>query len=301
MNEQAERAPAVRVSAHSGASGTWRWFQGFVKRKPLGGIGLVLIFLLTIVAIFGPWLAPRDPVEVNSTQLFLAPQWDTGFYLGTDHLGRDVLSRLIVGARTSLITAVAAVFSGSAVGAVLGLVSGYYTGWVDSLVQRLIDTIMAFPTLVLALAIVAVLGQKTENVIIAIAVLQLPQTARVVRSKVLSVKEAEYVAAARAVGAPDGRILLWHVAPQTLAPIIIVVTAALGFAILVESSLSFLGLGTPPPKPSWGAMLSGPTLQNVERAPWNAVFPGIALTLTVFSFNLLGDALRDILDPRLRR
>ncbi len=279
------------------ARGLWN----FAKRKPLGGIGLVLILLISILAAFGPWIAPRDPLEQDAFHRFAHPGWILGNFLGTDHMGRDVLSRLIVGARSSFMVAVISVTVGSAIGFFLGLASGYYGGKTDLFLQRVIDMLMAIPVIVLALAIVTALGQSTINLIIAIAVIQIPQKARVVRSVALTVKESQYVEASRASGASDWRIITRHVAPQALAPAIIVFTASLGGAILVESSLSFLGLGTPPPAPSWGAMLSGPTLANVERAPWNAVFPGIFLSLTVYSFNLVGDALRDVLDPRLRR
>jgi peptide/nickel transport system permease protein len=273
----------------------------FSKKKPLGGIGLFIIAFIAVIAIFGPMIAPQDELRINSRNLFENPQWTGGkFILGTDHLGRDNLSRLIIGTRVSITVAVVAVAIGSFVGFFMGLVSGYYPGWVDSFVQRLVDMKMAFPTIVLALAIVSVLGRSQQNIIIAIALVQIASKARIVRAVVLSVRTMEYVQAARAIGASDWRILLRHITPQTFAPAMILVTASLGLAILIESSLAFLGLGTPPPKPSWGSMLSGQTLTNLERAPWNAVFPGLALTLTVFSFNLLGDALRDVLDPRLK-
>ncbi len=293
----------LRQAANLGlgaVTGPLAWFWDFSKKKPLGGAGLVLLVFLAVVAIFGPWITPRDEVQINARDLFHAPQWTHGFYLGTDNLGRDNLSRLIIGARVSLTVAVVSVFSGSAIGFLIGLIGGYYRGWVDAVLQRLVDIKMAFPAIVLALVIIAVLGQSERNVIIAIALIQIPAMARVVRSVVLPVREMEYVQAAYALGASDLRILIRHIAPQTFAPVIVLITASLGLAILIESSLSFLGLGTPPPKPAWGAMLAGETLRNVERAPWNAVFPGIALTLTVFSFNLVGDALRDVLDPRLR-
>lgn len=280
--------------------GFFDWFWDFSKKKPLGGAGLILIIGFILLAIFGPLLPLQDELKINARNLFEGPQWTGGFILGTDHLGRDNLARLVVGTRASITVAFVAVAIGSFFGFLMGLVSGYYGGWVDAVIQRFVDMKMAFPTIVLALAIVSVLGASQQNIIIAIAVAQLPQKARIIRATVLSVRSMEYVQAARAIGASDWRILLRHITPQCFAPAIIVVTASLGLAILIESSLSFLGLGTPPPKPSWGAMLSGQTLVNVERAPWNAIFPGVALSLTVFSFNLVGDALRDVLDPRLR-
>ena len=282
------------------ATGFLAWFWDFAKKKPLGGIGLVIIMFTVMTAIIGPYLPLKDELKINATHLFEGPQWTHGFILGTDHLGRDNLARLIVGARVSITVAFVSVAIGSFIGFWMGLVSGYYGGWVDMTIQRFVDMKMAFPTIVLALAIVSVLGASQQNIIIAIALVQIPQKARVIRATVLSVRSMEYVQAARAIGASDLRILLRHITPQTFAPAIIIITASLGLAILIESSLAFLGLGTPPPKPSWGAMLSGQTLVNVERAPWNAVFPGVALSITVFSFNLVGDALRDVLDPRLR-
>ena len=267
----------------------------------MGAVGLFFIALMAFLAIFGPLIVPKDPLDINAGSTFQGPEWYKGFILGADHLGRDNLSRIIIGSRSSISIAVISVVSGTLVGVVVGLISGFYADWRDAVLQRLIDVMLSFPILVLALAIVAVLGKSQQNVIIAIAVIQVPITARVVRSVALSIRSMEFVTASRALGAADARILIRHIAPQTFAPVMIVSTSFLGLAIIIEASLSYLGLGTPPPNPSWGAMLAGPTLQNVERAPWNAVFPGIALTLTVFGFNLLGDALRDTLDPRLRR
>ena len=231
---------------------------------------------------------------------FLGPL-SSGFILGTDHLGRDMLSRLIYGARVSLGVSVVAVVAGSLLGASIGLVGGYYGGWIDAVLLRLVDIVMAVPVLVMALAIVTVLGPSIRNVVIAIAIIQIPQMARVIRASTLSVKSTTFIEAAKALGASDKRVVLQHVLPQTLAPLLVLATAALSTAILVEASLSFLGLGVLAPTPSWGNMLSGQTLTNIQNAPWNAVFPGLALTITVLSFNLLGDSLRDTLDPRLRR
>lgn len=299
-----ERTAAERLRSYPGkglsaVGGSARWVWDFSRRRPLGGVGLFLVAAVVFVAIFGGYLAPEDPLEIHARNLFANPG-SGGFILGTDHLGRDQLSRILVGARTSIEIAVISVLVGSAIGFLMGLYSGFYADWRDSGIQRLVDMQMSIPTLVLALAVVAALGASKQNVIIAIGFTQIAGTARVVRSVALSVRTAEFVQAARALGATDTRILVKHIVPQTFAPTMILVTSALGVAIIIESSLSFLGLGTPPPNPAWGAMLAGPTLQNVERAPWNVVFPGLALSLTVFGFNLLGDALRDHLDPRLR-
>jgi peptide/nickel transport system permease protein len=270
------------------------------RRKPLGALGACLIALLTLAAVFGELLAPFDPLAIDPRALFQPPSLTSGHVLGTDHLGRDQLSRLLVGTRSTLFVAVTGVLVGSVVGALAGLVSGFRGGWVEALLLRLTDVLMAFPILVLALAITAVLGQSERNVILAIAVIQIPQASRVLRSVVLPLRRADFVIAAQAVGASDTRLLFGHVMPQVISPYLIIVSASISGGILIESSLSFLGLGTPPPAPSWGSMLSGATLQNVQRAPWNAIVPGAALTVTVYSFNLLGDAVRDLLDPRMR-
>ena len=263
--------------------GFWSWLVGFCKAQPLGGVGLFLVLGAIFLAIFGEWLAPGDPQKIDAVNTYAPPEWTGGYILGSDSLGRDNLSRLMVGTRASISISVIAIFFGSLAGFLMGLISGYYADWRDSIIQRAVDIVMSIPTLVLALAIVATAGQSERNVIIAIAVIQIPNVAR-------------------AVGASDLRILIRHIAPQTFAPVMIVVTSFLGLAIIIEASLSFLGLGVPPPNPSWGAMVAENATATVfNRAPWNAVFPGLALTLTVFGFNLLGDALRDTLDPRLRR
>ena len=278
------------------------WLVGFCKAQPLGAVGLFLVLFAVFIAIFGELLAPADPGKINASDTYAQPEWTGGFILGSDSLGRDNLSRLMIGTRASITISVVAIFFGSLAGFLMGLLSGYYADWRDSVIQRVVDIVMSIPTLVLALAIVATAGQSQRNVIIAIAVIQIPNTARVVRSVVLSVREMEFIQAIRAVGASDLRILIRHIAPQTFAPVMIVITSFLGLAIIIEASLSFLGLGVPPPKPSWGSMVAENATATVfNRAPWNAVFPGLALTLTVFGFNLLGDALRDTLDPRLRR
>ena len=282
--------------------GVWSWLIRFSRAQPLGAVGLFLVVVVVFFAIFGEMLAPADPQKIDALNTYAEPGWTSAPILGTDSLGRDNLSRLMAGTRASVSIAVIAVFFGSLAGFLMGLLSGYYADWRDSVIQRGVDIVMSIPTLVLALAIVATAGQSQRNVIIAIAVIQIPNIARVVRSVVLSVREMEFIQAIRAVGASDLRILVRHIAPQTFAPVMIVVTAFLGLAIIIEASLSFLGLGVPPPNPSWGAMVDENATATVfNRAPWNAVFPGLALTLTVFGFNLLGDALRDTLDPRLRR
>lgn len=276
----------------------WGTLRRAVRRKPLGALGAVIILAAVLVALFAPVLAPFNPFQINSANLLAPPSGQ--HLLGTDEFGRDVLSRVIYGARVSIFVGLMAVGLGCTLGGVLGLVSGYFGGTVDYLVQRVMDTLMAFPSLILALAMVAALGPSIQNVIIALAVVMLPNACRVVRSTTLSVRERPYVAAARSLGLTDARILFLHVLPNCVAPFIILTTAGLGSAILAEATLSFLGLGTPAPEPSWGAMLSGKTQSYMMEAPWLAIAPGLAITSVVFGFNFLGDALRDLLDPHQR-
>lgn len=277
---------------------TWSKLRRAARRKPLGAIGAAIILVFVLVATFAPLLAPHDPFLIDSNNLLAAPSWQN--WMGTDEYGRDIMSRIIYGARVSIFVGLMAVGIGSSSGALLGLISGYAGGTVDYVIQRVMDTLMAFPTLILALAMVAVLGPSIQNVIIALAIVKLPNACRVVRATTLSVRERPFIVAARNLGLSHARILLVHILPNCLAPFIILATAGLGAAILSEASLSFLGLGTPPPEPSWGAMLSGKTQRYMMEAPWLAIAPGLAITLVVFGFNFLGDALRDLLDPHQR-
>ncbi|MDO8531232.1 MAG: ABC transporter permease [Dehalococcoidia bacterium] len=271
----------------------------FAQRKPLGALGALLLLMMVFIAVAAPVISPYDPIDVFADKRFTPPGRE--FLLGTDHVGRDILSRIFYGAQVSLYVGVLSVAIGTTAGCITGLISGYFGKHVDAIIQRAVDTIMAFPILVLALLVVTVLGSSAENVVIAVSVVLFPQGARVVRSAVLAVKGSEYVTAARAVGATDTRIMFLHILPQCVAPYIVLATAQLGWAIVVEATLSFLGVGTPPPWPSWGNMLSGLARTYIEQTPWLAVFPGVALSLSVFGVNLLGDALRDVLDPRLKR
>jgi peptide/nickel transport system permease protein len=272
----------------------------FARRKPLGALGSLIVLAMLVVAIFAPWIAPYNPeefIEGGSARL-QPPSWR--FPMGTDNLGRDILSRVIYGARLSLLVALVSTFCGTGIGAMIALPTAYWgTRW-DLMAQRLMDILWAFPSLVIAMVIVAVLGRSTTNVIIAIAIVVIPSAARVVRSAVLVVKETEYVQAAQAVGASQWRIMFRYIAPNCMAPYLIIATASLGGAIITEASLSFLGLGIPPPAPSWGRDLFGSAQKFAELAPWMPIMPGIAMSLTVYGFNLFGDAIRDILDPRLR-
>jgi peptide/nickel transport system permease protein len=270
----------------------------FVRRKPLGAIGGGIIAIFILVAIFAPLLAPFDPYQIDPGNILKAPSRTN--WMGTDEFGRDIMSRIIWGSRISLIVGISSVILGTTTGALFGLVSGYFGGRVDDVIQRVVDTLMAFPMLILALAMVAALGPSIGNVILALSVVIMPNSARVIRSSALSVREKPFVEAARNLGFSDARIILRHVLPNCVAPYIILATAGLGGAILAEASLSFLGLGAPPPEPSWGAMLSGQTQSYMKVAPWLAIFPGIAISFVIFGFSFLGDALRDVLDPRLR-
>ncbi len=282
----------------------WHHIAFAVQRKPLGAMSALVIFAVFAVAILAPVLAPYDPYDfnLNDRGLPLRMQPPTSsFPLGTDPLGRDVLSRLIYGSRVSLIVGFASVIIGTAVGTALGLLSGYLEGRVDYVIQRAVDTTMAIPGLVLALAVVAVLGQSLTNVVLVIALVIAPGASRVVRGAVLALKLQAFIDAALAVGASTPRIIVRHVLPNVFAPILVIATVWLGNGIVIEAALSFLGLGTPPPTPTWGAMLSGEGRRNLETAPYLAIFPGIAISLVVLAFNMLGDAIRDLLDPRLRR
>jgi peptide/nickel transport system permease protein len=272
----------------------------FVQRKPLGALGGFIVLGMLVLAIFAPWIAPHSPQEfIEGGSARLQPP-SLRFPMGTDNLGRDILSRVIYGARLSMLVGFVSTFFGTGIGAVIALFTAYVGEKWDLMAQRFMDVLWSFPSLIIAIVVVAVLGRSTTNLIIAIAIVVIPSAARVVRSAVLVVKETEYVQAARAVGANQWRIVFRHIAPNCMAPYLIIATASLGGAIITEASLSFLGLGVPPPAPSWGRDLFGSAQKFAELAPWMPIMPGIAISLTVYGFNLFGDAMRDILDPRLR-
>ena len=270
----------------------------FVRTKPLGAIGAAIILGMLGLALFAELLAPYDPYHGDYGQQFSRPSAEHWF--GTDEFGRDVLSRIMYGARIALFVGFVASFTGCTIGALLGVISAYWGGKVDLLLERLMDMLLAFPQLILALAIASILGPAVQNVVIAISIPVIPRVARVVRSAALSVKENVYVEAVQALGASRPRVILQHIIPNVTAPYIIMLTAQLGAAILAEAALSYLGLGAAEPTPSWGLMLSGSAPSYAEKAPWIALFPGIAISLGVFGFNLFGDSLRDALDPKLR-
>ena len=267
-------------------------------RHPLGAIGAVIMAVFVFAAVFAPVITGYDPLTTDAAVSLARP--GAAHWLGCDFMGRDVYSRIVYGARISLAVGIGSTLLGSVLGILIGLPSGYLGGWVDLLAQRLVDILQALPLLVLALVMAAALGPSLENVIIAIAIPLIPYVARVVRSNTLVLRELPFVEAAKAVGMSELRIAVRHVLPNTMAPLIVLATAQLGSAILTEASLSFLGLGIPEPYPSWGRMLSESAAEYVRTAPWLVIFPGIAISLVVFGTNLLGDALRDLLDPRLR-
>ena len=265
---------------------------------PLGFAGALIMFVFVFAAMFADFITAYGPTTTNSAISLLPP--GHGHPFGADSMGRDIYSRIVYGARISLAVGIGSTALGSFFGVVLGLTSGYIGGWVDLIIQRLVDILQAVPLLVLALVMAAALGPALDNTIVAIAIPLIPSTARVIRSNALALREQPFVEAARAVGMSEFRIAVRHVLPNTLAPLIVIATAQLGAAILTEASLSFLGLGVPEPHPSWGRMLSDSAAEYVRTAPWLVIFPGLAISLAVFGTNLFGDALRDILDPRLR-
>jgi peptide/nickel transport system permease protein len=270
----------------------------FCRRQPVGMLGIVLVLIIAVAGLGAEWIAPYNPTSNDFAAMTEAPSWT--HLLGTDQLGRDIFSRIVFGARTALIVGYASAIVGGFVGLVLGVASAYFGGWIDLLLQRVMDIMMAFPLIIMALAIVSIFGTGVHNVIVAITIPLIPRCSRVVRASALPIREVPYVDAARACGFGHTRIILRHMVPNVMAPFLIMLTAFVGQAILAEASLSYLGLGVQEPVPAWGLMLQGGAEEYATTAPWIAVFPGLAIMLTVFGFNLFGDALRDALDPKLR-
>jgi peptide/nickel transport system permease protein len=291
----AEIAIPARPRAQTGAGAA---LLRFARKKPLGAAGGALILVMALTAIFAELLQTHDPIATDAAYTLGAPSVE--HWLGTDHLGRDIYSRLVHGARVSLIVGVASTLLGSVLGGIIGLLSGYVGGKSDLVTQRILDILQGLPLLVLALVMSAALGPALHNVVIAISIPIIPRAARVIRSSVLSIREMQYVEAARSLGISHLRIAFRHILPNTIGPFIVLCTAQLGSAILVEATLSYLGLGVPEPYPSWGRMLSVSAAEYAQKAPHLVLFPGVAISLAVFASNLLGDALRDTLDPRLR-
>jgi peptide/nickel transport system permease protein len=276
----------------------WEKTKTLSKKNPLGAFGLVVVILMVFMALFADVITWHDPVDISFENMLVVPSWE--FLLGTDQLGRDIFSRIVYGARTALLVGITASVVGAFIGLVLGVASAYFGGTFDLLFQRFMDVFMAFPLIILALAIVSIFGGGVDKVILAITIPFIPRCARVVRSNALAIREIPYVDAARAMGFSHTRIILRHMVPNVMAPFLIMITAFVGQAILTEASLSYLGMGVQEPTPAWGLMLQGGAEEYAESAPWVPIFPGVAITLAVFGFNLFGDAVRDTLDPRLR-
>lgn len=271
-------------------------FRRFIKRK-VSIAGLVVLSVFFFMAIIGPFLCTQDPLAQDVANIGQGPS--LAHWCGTDYLGRDVFTRIVYGARISLFISLTGVLSGCLIGVLLGVMAGYFGGGIDAVISRLIDVMLAFPGLLLAIVIVAILGTGVQNTIVAIAIFAIPSIARMVRGVVISNKDSQFVGAAKVMGESDWRIIATHIIPNSVSQIIVNVTLNLGSAILTSSSLSFLGLGVQAPNPEWGAMLNK-AKEALRTNPWEAIFPGIAITLVVMSFSLVGDGLRDALDPKLK-
>lgn len=299
-------SPAITLAQHTefeqrrpAPAGAMATLRRFLRSSLLGTASLTLLLVVAVAAIGAEQLTSYDPVDADFAALKQEPSSE--HLLGTDTLGRDVFSRLIYGARVTLIVGVTSVLLGDGIGFFWGLISGYAGGRIDDISQRVLDVLMAFPALILALLLMAALGSGLHTVIIAIAVTRFPLATRVIRSVVISAKEQPYVEAARALGGNPWRTMIRHLAPQCVAPLLIIASFNLGTAIFAEAALSFLGVGVPPPTPSWGSMLGGVLAEAFKPPWWLVVFPGLAITLTIVAANLLGDALRDFLDPKMKR
>lgn len=298
MSEMVPNSTNDQVMATKETStGPWRdaW-RSFRKNKgALVGAGIVLFFVF--LAFFGPWLAPQGINDQLLTDRLQPPSGQ--YWFGTDDFGRDIFSRIIHGARISLWVGFFSVIGSVVVGSILGIVAGYYGKWIDMIISRIFDIMLAFPSILLAIAVVSILGPSLQNALIAIAIINIPNFGRLIRSKVLSIKEEEYITSAKAIGMRDIRILFSHILPNSMAPVIVAGTLAIASAIIEAAALGFLGLGAQAPAPEWGKMLADARLY-LRNAPWTMIFPGLAIMLTVVGFNLMGDGLRDALDPKMK-
>lgn len=295
--EETDLAASLRVKP-TGVAAVGSWLWSFARQKPIAAAGGVILIFAVLVAIFAGVIAPHDPQAVGVTDKFAGPGADSAI-LGTDQLGRDILSRLIHGARVSMYVGIVSVMIGITFGTIVGVASAYAGGWPDILLQRLVDALMGFPPIILALGLMAALGASTNNVIIALIVILVPGATRVIRSQALSIKELDYTLAARSIGAGPVRIVFRHMIPNVAATYVVLVTITLGFAIVVEAALSFLGVGIPPDVATWGSMLNLGR-NHIDTQGWLVVFPGITIAVVVFAVNFLGDGLRDVMDPKLR-
>jgi peptide/nickel transport system permease protein len=296
MQDQATDFDTLAAAVRPEQGRAMRLLKIFVSEHPLGAIGAVIVLFLIVVAAFAPWIAPYGP-KVTDFEAFLPP--GDVHWFGTDHLGRDIFSRVVWGSQLSLYVGLTSVGIGVTIGALWGIGTAYLGGTIDVVTQRVVDVLMGFPPIILALGLMAVLGQSVNNVVIALVILLSPSAARTMRSSVLSLKEMAYVESARALGASTLRVVFRHLVPNCLGTYIVLFTVNVAYAIVVEAALSFLGLGSPPDEPSWGGMLTAATA-SLERAPWIAFFPGAAISLVVFGLNLLGDAIRDMTDAKMR-
>jgi len=292
--ETIQEVEEVKLKSNSGPwTETWKAF----RKNKLAVVGMILVMFFILLAIFAPFIAKEGINEQVMTDRLQAPSAE--YWLGTDDYGRDILSRIIYGARISLWVGFSSVIGSVIVGCILGIIAGYYGRWVDTIISRFFDMMLAFPSILLAIAIVAVLGPSLRNALIAIAIINVPNFGRLIRSKVLSIKEEEYITSAKAVGLKDTRILFSHILPNSMAPIIVQGTLAIATAILEAAALGFLGLGAQPPDPEWGKMLAD-SKNYIQSAPWTMIFPCLAIMLTVLGFNIMGDGLRDAMDPRMK-
>ena len=297
MSEIAPRIDGVVKEELDQSSGPWiEAWNGFKKSK-IALVGAVIVIFFILLAIFGPIIAPEGINEQELTDRLHPPSAE--YWFGTDDLGRDIFSRVIHGARISLWVGFFSVIGSVVVGSLLGIIAGYYGRWVDMIISRIFDIMLAFPSILLAIAVVSVLGPSLQNALIAIAIINVPNFGRLIRSKVLSIKEDEYITAAKGIGMKDARILFSHILPNSMAPVMVQGTLAIATAILEAAALGFLGLGAQAPEPEWGKMLAD-SKDYLQSAPWTMIFPGLAIMLTVLGFNLMGDGLRDAMDPRMK-
>lgn len=295
--ETVDLADQVRVKP-TGLAAIYSGIKDFARRKPMAFMGAIVLIAAVLLAIFADVIAPHNATDIGVGGRFMGPGAE-GTFLGTDQLGRDIYSRLIYGSRISMYVGIVSVLIGISLGTMIGIASAYVGGWTDILIQRLVDALMGFPPIILALGLMAALGASVNNVVIALVVILVPGATRVIRSQALSIKELDYTLAAKSIGASSARIMLRHMLPNVAATYIVLITLTLGFAIVVEASLSFLGVGIPPDIATWGSMLELGR-EHIDKQGWMVVFPGFVIALIVFSVNFLGDGLRDVMDPRLR-
>ncbi|MFB1082911.1 ABC transporter permease [Jeotgalibacillus sp. JSM ZJ347] len=297
MGEPAQKLEPANKSPQEETISPWKEAWRKFRKNKIALVGTSIVFFFILVAIFAPLIAPQGINEQDLPNRLQPPSSD--FWFGTDDFGRDIFSRVVYGARLSLTVGFLAVVGSAIVGSMLGIIAGYYGKWVDTIISRLFDIMLAFPSILLAIAVVSILGPSLRNALIAIAIINIPNFGRLIRSRVLSVKEEEYIMAAKAIGMSDRRILFSHVLPNSMTPIIVQGSLAVATAILEAAALGFLGLGAQIPEPEWGAMLAASRALLVQ-APWTLFFPGLAIMLAVLGFNLMGDGLRDALDPKMK-